>query len=356
MLYVLLMMFAAVPEYETNPAQLVVRSLFDIYQNVVSSSQGDVCNFSPSCSHFGRQAVEKNGILLGTLMAADRLTRCNPWAYLYYGTYYVKMQHGKIFDPIDKSGQATFLHHPSLPVQTSLAQAPNPSDDDSLYQPHNILKFADYLYERAEFAAALNEYRRYEFLVGSIDDAVCQRIITCLTVLERYHEAMITADGITDSSYRAYVKGSVMYAAAQYDSSRHYLHQGGSHEQEVQKLIGLGYAREFRFQEAGTYIDLPPDMPSEKKVALGAVCALFPGGGHVYAGRAGDGAFSFLMITTGALVSYYYYHQDEDIKFSLAFATTAVFYAANIYGGINAVRDHNYFQNTRYLERIIEDD
>lgn len=357
MVCILFIIFTASSEYETNPAQLVVRSLFDIYQNVVSSSQGDVCNFSPSCSHFGRQAVEKNGILLGTLMAADRLTRCNPWTYLYYGTYYSGMRHGKIFDPIEKRGQATFFDPPSLPAPTSLAQAPAPSDDDSLYLPHNILKFADYLYERAEFAAALNEYRRYEFIVGSIDDTVRESIINCLIALGRYHEAMTMADDMADSTQRAFIKGSVTYKAAQYDSSRYYLKDAGNmYEQDAQRLIGLGYAREFRFQEAGTYIDLPSGMPSEKKVALGAVCALFPGGGHVYAGRVGDGAFSFLIITTGALISYYYYNQDEDIKFSLAFATTVVFYAANIYGGINAVRSYNHFQNKKYLERIIEAD
>jgi hypothetical protein len=145
-----------------------------------------------------------------------------------------------------------------------------------------------------------------------------------------------------------------MYAAAQYDSSRYYLQQSGSHKPDAQKLIGLGFAREFDFQDAGEYITLPPGMPHEKKVVLGAVCALFPGGGHIYGGRAGDGLFSFLIVGTGAMLSYYYYHQDEDLKFSLAFVTTAVFYAANIYGGINAVRDYNHHQNTRYLERIID--
>jgi putative component of membrane protein insertase Oxa1/YidC/SpoIIIJ protein YidD/TM2 domain-containing membrane protein YozV len=355
MVCILLVIITASSEYETNPAHIVVGSLFDIYQNIVSSSQGDVCNFSPSCSRFGRQAVEQYGIMLGTLMAADRLTRCNSWAYHYYGTYYRDLQHGKIFDPTEKRGQAAFLDHPSLPAPISFSQLPDPASHDSLYQPRNILKFADYLYEHAEFAAALNEYRRYEFLSVSIDDSVRLRIINCLTELERYNEAMICADDITDSSDRVFVKGSVMYAAAQYDSSRQYLHHAEEpHEQDARLLIGLGYAREFRFQEAGKYVNLPPGMPSEKKLALGAVCALFPGGGHLYAGRTGDGVFSFLIIGTGALLSYYYYHQDEDIKFSLAFATTAVFYAANIYGGINAVRDYNQYQNTRHLERIIE--
>ncbi|UCC12337.1 MAG: membrane protein insertion efficiency factor YidD [candidate division WOR-3 bacterium] len=354
MLCILFIIITASSEYETNSANIVVGSLFDLYQNIFSSSQGDVCNFSPSCSRFGRQAVAEHGIVLGTLMATDRLTRCNPWAYLYYGTYYEGIRDGKLYDPIEKRGQAAFSDQQSQPAEISFPQLPAPPDDDSLYQPHNILKFADFLYQRAEYPAALNEYRRYEFLVGSISDTVRQRIITCLIESERYREAMISADGIVDLSQRTFIKGSIMYAAAQYDSSRYYLQQSVSHKQDVQKLTGLGYAREFNFRDAGKYITLPPGMPRKKKAALGAVCALFPGGGHVYGGRAGDGIFSFLMIGTGAMLSYYYYNQDEDLKFSLAFATTAVFYAANIYGGINAVRDYNHHQNKRYLERIIE--
>ncbi len=354
MLCILLIILSESSPYETNPAKIVVGSLFDTYQNTFSSSQGDVCNFSPSCSRFGRQAVEQHGIVLGALMAADRLTRCNPWAYLYYGTYYEGIQDGKIYDPIEKGGQAAFSDQSSRSAVVSYPQVPVPSSYDSLYQPHNILKFADFLYQRAEFPAALNEYRRYEFLVGSISDTVRQRIITCLTQSGRYREAMISADGITDLSQRTFIKGSIMYDAAQYDSSRYYLQQSGSHMQDARKLIGLGFAREFNFRDAGKYITLPPGMPREKKAALGAVCALLPGGGHVYGDRVGDGIFSFLMIGTGAMLSYYYYDQDEDLKFSLAFAATAVFYAANIYGGINAVRDYNYHQNTRYLERIVE--
>ena len=354
MFCILFIVLTVSPEHETNPARIVTGSLFDLYQNIFSSSQGDVCNFSPSCSRFGRQAVIEHGIVLGTIMAADRLTRCNPWAYYYYGSYYHTLQHGKIYDPIDKRGQAAFSDRSSQPAVLSFPQLPAPSDDDSLYQPHNILKFADYLYERAEFPAALNEYRRYQFLAGSISDTVRQRIINCLTQSGLYRDAMNSADGIADPSTRTFIKGTIMYDAAQYDSSRYYLQQSGSHKQDVRKLIGLGYAREFDFQMAGEYLILPPDRPSEKKEMLGALCAVLPGGGHVYAGRAGDGVFSFLMVGTGALLSYYYYDHDEDLKFSLALAVTAVFYAANIYGGVNAVKNYNYYQNSWYLERIIE--
>ena len=59
--------------YQTNPVKIVTTATFDLYRAIVSPSQGDVCNFSPSCSHFATEAIEEHGILWGSFMATDRL-------------------------------------------------------------------------------------------------------------------------------------------------------------------------------------------------------------------------------------------------------------------------------------------
>jgi putative membrane protein insertion efficiency factor len=69
-------------------AQFLLLSQIHLYQFLLSEQQPDACNFSPSCSHFAYQAIKKKGSLEGTLMAVDRLQRCNPWAWNYHGTYY----------------------------------------------------------------------------------------------------------------------------------------------------------------------------------------------------------------------------------------------------------------------------
>jgi putative membrane protein insertion efficiency factor len=88
---------------ETNPVKLLTGLAFDVYQKFVSTSQGDVCNFYPSCSQFGREAVEKHGILWGSLMAADRLMRCNPWAHTNLHSYYSGIKKSKLYDPIERN-------------------------------------------------------------------------------------------------------------------------------------------------------------------------------------------------------------------------------------------------------------
>lgn len=88
---------------ETNPVKIVIGFGITLHQKIVSSSQGDVCNFSPSCSNFGKKSIEKYGALWGSLMAVDRLMRCNPWAYQHFNTYYSGIKNHKIYDPVENN-------------------------------------------------------------------------------------------------------------------------------------------------------------------------------------------------------------------------------------------------------------
>ncbi len=100
---VLLIFFIATqPLKETNPVKIVISSGFSLYQKIVSPAQGDVCNFEPSCSQFAKKAIEKYG-LWGVLMGAERLMRCNPWAYQHVNTYYSGIKNYKIYDPIENN-------------------------------------------------------------------------------------------------------------------------------------------------------------------------------------------------------------------------------------------------------------
>jgi hypothetical protein len=94
-------LFAQTPQpRETNPAKIVVGTGFGLYQTLISPSQGDVCNFEPSCSHFAKASIEEYGMVWGALMASDRLQRCNPWALGSFDKYYSGVKGYKIHDPI----------------------------------------------------------------------------------------------------------------------------------------------------------------------------------------------------------------------------------------------------------------
>jgi putative membrane protein insertion efficiency factor len=50
------------------------------YRTLISPLYGDVCRYYPSCSHFGLQAIQQRGLILGSVLTLRRLGRCHPWA------------------------------------------------------------------------------------------------------------------------------------------------------------------------------------------------------------------------------------------------------------------------------------
>jgi uncharacterized protein len=50
------------------------------YRRFVSPMLPPSCRFTPSCSLYTLQAIEKYGLLKGILMGARRLLRCHPFS------------------------------------------------------------------------------------------------------------------------------------------------------------------------------------------------------------------------------------------------------------------------------------
>ena len=48
------------------------------YQVLLSPFLGDSCRFTPSCSAYAMEAIEKHGALKGSWLALKRIGRCHP--------------------------------------------------------------------------------------------------------------------------------------------------------------------------------------------------------------------------------------------------------------------------------------
>lgn len=50
------------------------------YQKYISPCMIRSCRYSPTCSEYAKEALEKRGILKGIALSAWRILRCNPFS------------------------------------------------------------------------------------------------------------------------------------------------------------------------------------------------------------------------------------------------------------------------------------
>ena len=53
-----------------------------LYRLFLSPLVGPACRFSPSCSEYAIEALHSHGPIKGTMLAAQRLSRCHPISWL----------------------------------------------------------------------------------------------------------------------------------------------------------------------------------------------------------------------------------------------------------------------------------
>lgn len=57
----------------------VLIALIKGYRFLLSPWWGRQCRFTPTCSEFAEEAIERHGALQGTWLAMRRVSRCHPW-------------------------------------------------------------------------------------------------------------------------------------------------------------------------------------------------------------------------------------------------------------------------------------
>ena len=53
--------------------------LIRAYQRLISPAFRGHCRFTPSCSEYAHDAIERHGVLAGAWLAVLRLARCHPF-------------------------------------------------------------------------------------------------------------------------------------------------------------------------------------------------------------------------------------------------------------------------------------
>ena len=53
--------------------------LIKLYQLIISPWLGSKCRYTPTCSHYGIEALKKYGPIKGIWLTVKRISRCHPW-------------------------------------------------------------------------------------------------------------------------------------------------------------------------------------------------------------------------------------------------------------------------------------
>ena len=58
----------------------VLINLIRFYQKYLSPMKSTKCPYTPSCSQYGLEAIQKYGAVKGGMLAVWRILRCNPFS------------------------------------------------------------------------------------------------------------------------------------------------------------------------------------------------------------------------------------------------------------------------------------
>ncbi len=69
--------------------------LVRFYRYFISPLLPNACRYTPTCSEYAIESLKVHGFIKGTIMAAARISRCNPWG-------------GQGYDPVPPKGTKIF--------------------------------------------------------------------------------------------------------------------------------------------------------------------------------------------------------------------------------------------------------
>jgi uncharacterized protein len=62
-----------------NEVKKIALGLIKMYQSTISKVLPSSCRYTPTCSEYTSEAINRYGIFKGIWMGTKRIARCHPW-------------------------------------------------------------------------------------------------------------------------------------------------------------------------------------------------------------------------------------------------------------------------------------
>jgi tetratricopeptide (TPR) repeat protein len=276
-----------------------------------------------------------------------------------------------------------------------LLPTPNPSQEGGkrgelktdYYNPQNILKFADYLYDEGDYIRAAGEYQRYLFYFPQVADKTLYKMALCYRLGGEIRRAIMFFENILREYPESELVTSVHYQIGysyfligQYERSISYLSENLSEVEDGWKskyLIGLNYLQRKRWSDARLIFDSLAStsideklkisvltvkkkaengerLPYKHSIIAGFLSAILPGTGKMYCKLYSDGFFSLALIGGTGWLAYDGFHRGgiNSVKGWFLGTLSGIFYLGNIYGSAVAAQNYNRRIENELLAKI----
>ena len=345
------------PDTTSDAGQAAGDAAIGFYQRHIGHQWGYHCDFEPSCSTYGRTAVNDYGLLPGVLMIFDRLQRDHPLA----PGQYQKTPDGRILDPVASNARFESRWVAAMPVtpqeQLTEAEQARPGTDRQQFE------FAVKLFDEQDWERASVELRRSVYLFPDGPDRmpVLRRLAICLSRLGRHGEAMDAARQLPLAE-RNTLLAYLMREAGRLDEALVLSDQDDSEAQLLRGMISLEAENYEAARISFRALEEPPreyllhrvdgmqSRPTRSPALAGSMSALLPGSGQMYAGRTSDGWVAFLTNATLIGGTWAAVHNDEEVTAAVVGFVALAFYTGNVYGGINAAHRYNETSRDQWLQ------
>ncbi len=74
----------SIPSLISLPFIYIIKKVIRFYKLAISPYTVRACRYTPSCSEYALEALDKHGLVKGLYLATKRYLSCNPWGGLGY--------------------------------------------------------------------------------------------------------------------------------------------------------------------------------------------------------------------------------------------------------------------------------